>query len=151
IRHLFYRIACGLHLIPKTEPAYKGLCGHLSKWRRSGEIEWSAFTDNTRWHIQQETFDGIKDALENTANTYPRNLWSTQDHYVEVWVEKDSIAGLVAETANSFGVPVFVCRGFASLSSLYGAANTFRNAINAGKSVIVYHLGDYDPSGVAAG
>jgi hypothetical protein len=150
IRHLFYRLV-GLGVIPKTEQAYKLLCGHLSKWRRSEEIPWSAFADNTRWHIQHTTFDGVEDALRNTATTYRRNLWSTQPFFVEVWVEKDAIASIVAGTANSFGVPVFVARGFASLSSLYSAANTFREAVGAGKKVVIYHLGDYDPSGVAAG
>jgi hypothetical protein len=151
IRHLFYRLSSGLHIIEKTELAYKGLCGHLSKWRRSGDVAWSAFADNTRWHIRRPTFDSVPDALKNTAENYRRNLWDTQPYYVEVWVEKDSIASLVAETANSFGVPVFVCRGFASLSSLYSAAETFRAATEAGKSAIIYHLGDYDPSGIAAG
>jgi hypothetical protein len=33
----------------------------------------------------------------------------------------------------------------------YGAAETFRAAIGTGKQIIIYHLGDYDPSGVAAG
>ena len=150
IRHLFYRLV-GLGVIPKSEQAYKLLCGHLSKWRRSDEIAWGAFADNTRWHIRHETFDGVEDALRNTAETYRRNLWSTQPFFVEVWVEKDSIASIVAGTANSFGVPVFVARGFASLSSLYSAANTFRTAVEAGKEVVIYHLGDYDPSGVAAG
>ena len=150
IRHLFYRLV-GLNVIEKTEAAYKGLCGHLSKWRRSEEIPWGAFADNTRWHIRHKTFDGIEEALRSTAETYRRNLWSTQPFYLEAWVEKDSIASIVAGKANSFGVPVFVARGFASLSSLYSAANTFREAVEAGKQVIIYHLGDYAPRGVAAG
>lgn len=149
IRHLFYRLV-GLRVIEKTEQAYKGLGSHLSKWRRSEEIPWSAFADNTRWHIRQETFNGIHDALQNTVESYRRNLWSTQKFYIEVWVEKDAIAGIVANTANSFGVPVFVARGFASLSSLYNAANTFRQATDAGKTAVIYQLGDFDPSGVAA-
>jgi hypothetical protein len=150
IRHLFYRLI-GLSVIPKTEAAYKNLCGHLSKWRRDGQISWAAFSDSTRWHIQQKTFDGIQDALKNTVETYRRNLWATQKFYCEVWVEKDAMAGIVSDVANSFGVPVFVCRGFASLSSLYNAAQTFKQAIEAGKKVAIYHLGDYDPSGIAAG
>jgi hypothetical protein len=150
IRHLFYRLV-GLGRIDKTEASYKGLCGHLSNWRRSSEIPWSAFADNTRWHIKLPTFDGVDDVLKNTKDTYRRNLWINQPYYIEVWVEKDAIASIVAGTANSFGVPVFVARGFASLSSLYSAANTFREATTAGKKAIIYHLGDYDPSGVAAG
>ena len=149
IRHLYYRLV-GLNVIPKTEQAYKGLCKHLSKWRRTGQVPYDAFTDSTRWHIKSPTYDGLEDALDTTINTYRRNLWSTQPYYIEIWVEKDSIAGIVSDVADKFGVPVFVCRGFASLSSLYSAANTFRNAIESGKNAIIYHLGDHDPSGVAA-
>lgn len=149
VRHLFYRLV-GLEVIEKEEAAYKGLCRHLSRWRRQEEIPWAAFADNTRWHIKGRTFDSVEDALSNTAETYRRNLWQTQEHFVEIWVEKDSIASIVAQTANSFGVPVFVCRGFASLSSLYSAANTFKEAAANGKSPVIYHLGDHDPSGVAA-
>lgn len=150
IRHLFYRLT-GLHIIPKTEAGYKGLCSHLSKWRRAGRIQWSAFADNTRWHIKHRTFGSVDDALRNTVQNYRRDLWDTQPYYIEVWVEKDAMASIVSDTANKWGVPVFVCRGFASLSSLYAAAATFRIATEAGKKVIIYHLGDYDPSGVAAG
>jgi hypothetical protein len=72
VRHLFYRLV-GLRVVEKTEQAYKGLCSHLSKWRRSEQIPWSAFADNTRWHICHNTFDGIEDALRTTAETYRRN------------------------------------------------------------------------------
>jgi hypothetical protein len=149
VRHLFYRLV-GLDVIPKTEVAYHLLVRHLSRWRRSGEIPWDAFADSTRWHIRRPTFDGIKDALQRTRETYRRDLWSTQPHYCELWIEKDAIASIVAEVANDFGVPVFVCRGFASLSSLYGAARTFREARMNGKRVTIFHMGDYDPSGHAA-
>ena len=150
IRHLFYLLV-SQGIIEKTEAAYKALCSHLSKWRRSGAVPWNSFTDSTRWHIQGTTFYNMQDALNTTVETYRRNLWADQDHYLEVWVEKDAIAGIVAPKANAFGVPVFVCRGFASLSSLFSAANTFRRMAEAGKKVIIYHFGDYDPSGVAAG
>jgi hypothetical protein len=149
-RHLFYRLV-GQHVIPKTEAAYKALIAHLSKWRRSGEIPWESFADNTRWHIRPPTFDGVADALQNTVENYRRDLWRDQSCYIEIWVEKDSIAGLVSHTANSWGVPVFVARGFASLSSLYSAAATFRRQAASGKRIVIYHFGDFDPSGVAAG
>ena len=150
IRHLFYRLV-GLHVIEKTESAYHNLCHHLSKWRRSGDVPWDAFSDSTRWqHIRQPTFDSVDDALENTVATYRRNLWESQSAYIEIWCEKDAMASILWQVAEPFGVPVFVCRGFASLSSLYSAANTFRGWDKAGKETIIYHFGDWDPSGVAA-
>jgi len=121
IRHLFYRLV-GLNIIPKTELAYKGLCSHLSHWRKAGEVPWNAFSDSTRWHIKATMFDSITDALTRTRETYRRNLWATQSSYVEVWVEKDAIAGVIDDVTDSFGVPLFVCRGFASLSSMYSAS-----------------------------
>jgi hypothetical protein len=149
VRHLFYRLV-GLGVIPKTESAYKSLVHHLSNWRRNGEIAWDGFADSTRWHIRKPAFDGVEDALQRTRETYRRDLWSTQRHYCELWIEKDAIASVVADLANEFGVPVFVCRGFASLSSLYGAAQTFKEMAGNGKRVTIFHLGDYDPSGHAA-
>src|SRR5439155_7534672 len=125
VRHLFYRLV-GLEAIPKTEKAYRGLVHHLSNWRRNHEIPWNAFADSTRWHIRNPTFDGIADALQRTRETYRRDLWSNQPCYVELWIEKDAVASIVADIADEFGVPVFVCRGFANLSSLYIAAPTFK-------------------------
>jgi hypothetical protein len=149
VRHLFYRLVAQ-GVIAKTENEYRGLVHHLSKWRRDGEVPWDAFADSTRWHIKNETFDGITDALQRCRETYRRDLWSTQPYYVELWLEKDAIASIVADVAGEFGVPIFVCRGFASLSSLHGAAQTFRRAKMSGKRVTIFHLGDYDPSGHAA-
>jgi hypothetical protein len=149
IRHLFYRLV-GLDIIPKTERAYKTLCGHLSHWRKDDEIPWDAFADSTRWHIIPPMFDSLEDALERTRQSYRRDLWASQGHYVEVWVEKDAIAGVIAKVTRSFGVPLFVCRGFASLSSMYSASLTFKDVQDKGKAVVILHLGDYDPSGYAA-
>jgi hypothetical protein len=149
VRHLFYRLVA-LGKIPKTERAYAGLIKFLTKWRRSGQIKWSAFADSTRWHIKSATWDSMADSLANTAATYRRNLWNNQKSYVEIWCEKGAMAAILSRAADPFGVPVFVARGFASLSSLYSAAETFQGYIDAGKSCVIYHFGDHDPSGVAA-
>ena len=149
IRHLFYRLV-GLNVIPKAELAYKGLCGHLSRWRKSREVPYHAFSDSTRWHIKPPMYDGIEDALRRTRESYRRDLWASQSHYTEVWVEKDAIAGVIADVTSEWGVPLFVCRGFASLSSMYSASLTFKEAQERVKEVTIFHLGDYDPSGHAA-
>lgn len=149
IRHLFYRLV-GLGVIEKTEKAYKALCAHLSRWRKNGEVPWDAFSDSTRWHIRPPMFDGIADALRRTRESYRRDLWATQPYYTEVWIEKDAIAGVIADITREFGVPLFVCRGFASLSSLYSASMVFKEVQKQGKAVVIYHCADYDPSGHAA-
>ncbi len=149
LRHLFYRLS-GLGAIEKTEDDYKRLCHLTAAWRKAGDIPWRSFTDSTRWYIREPLFDSLADALRNTQEMYRKNLWQTQGAYVEVWVEKAAIAPIVAEVASGFGVGTFVCRGFSSLSSLFSASELFRRQIESGKEVFVYHVGDYDPSGIAA-
>lgn len=147
IRHLFYRLV-GKGKVEKTERAYKLLCGHLAKWRRQRVVPWDAFVDNLRWHMGRPTFDSIKSALINTVSTYRRNAWGNTDTYIEIWCEKDAIAGVLNEIADPFGVKVFPCRGFASLSSLYGAASIFEAQQRNRKQCKVYFFGDHDPSGL---
>ena len=63
---------------------------------------------------------------------------------MEVWLEKDALAGVVYEVTQEFDVPLMVTRGYASLSYLHEAAE----AIAAqGKPAHLYYFGDYDPSG----
>ena len=150
ISHLFYRLV-GHDVIPKNEVEYLRLAHDLAKWRRRGLVAWNAFTDSTRWHIVDESFDSVRDALADTVSTYRRNLWRTQPCYLEIWCEKDACAQILAKKARPFGVPVFIARGFASLTSLYEAAAVFRRANEHGKRSIIYQFGDHDPSGVMAG
>jgi hypothetical protein len=45
-------------------------------------------------------------------------------------------------------VPFFSCRGYTSQSEIWGAAQRLGSKIDAGKNVVVIHLGDHDPSGI---
>lgn len=149
IRHLFYRLVSG-GAIEKTEREYRALCHHLATWRRSGNVPWDGFTDNTRWRLADaDGFNSVQDALRSTAELYRRDLWADQDVYVEVWCEKDAIASILWAEARRWGVSVFPFKGFSSLSALYESAMTFREQENRGKDIHVYYFGDHDPSGVA--
>lgn len=147
IRHLFY-LAVSAGLIEKTERGYQNLTHLLGRWRRAKLIAWDAFVDSTRWYYRIDTHDNLEAALQNTVTAYRRNLWQTQGAYVEVWVEKDAIASILLREASTFGVPVFPCRGYPSLSSLSTAAETFAAKRAEGRSCWVYYFGDHDPTGV---
>src|SRR5262249_48942139 len=68
--------------------------------------------------------------------------------YVEIWLEKDALAGVIYPVTSMYDVPLMVARGYASLSFLYTAAEYIGGlAVPA----YIYHLGDFDPSGVNAG
>lgn len=148
IRHLFYRLA-GMRAIEKSEEGYKNLCGHLSKWRKQRKIAFNAFIDGTRWHYGVTTYDDAQDALADSVRGYRKNLWDTQECHVEVWAEKDAIASIVHPISDTWGLKTFICRGFASISSLYNAAEIFNAKRRQGKIPHILYLGDHDPSGKA--
>ena len=66
---------------------------------------------------------------------------------VEVWCEKDALAGVIGDVTEEFTVPLYVSRGFASDSYLYSAAE---HILADGRPVFIYEFGDHDPSGVLA-
>jgi hypothetical protein len=118
------------------------------KWRRSGDISWSAFADNTRFYYGRRGSSNMEEALRISVENYRRNLWITQPIFVELWCEKDAITAIILEEAQKFGVQVFPFRGFISGSALYNIADSFKTQQRKGKEVYVYYFGDHDASGL---
>jgi hypothetical protein len=113
--------------------------------RLAGEVEFGWIADNTRWMRKPRSHSSLEEALEHTAKTYRRSVWDDQDAYVEVWLEKDALAGVLVKVTSAWDVPLMVTRGFASLSFLYEAADAIRAQ---GRPAFLYYFGDHDPSGV---
>jgi hypothetical protein len=65
--------------------------------------------------------------------------------YVEVWTEKDAIAGVLLEETAPWDVPLMVSRGFSSITYLHEAAEAIAQQ---GKPAFLCYFGDHDPSGV---
>jgi len=117
----------------------------LTAMRRAGEMPFGWIGDNTRWMRKPRTYSSMQDMLALTAKTYRRALWDNQAAYVEIWLEKDALAGVVYGETDPWDVPLMVTRGYPSLSYLYEAAEAIAEC---GKPAYLYYLGDWDPSGV---
>lgn len=144
-RSVFYRLV-SRGVIGKRESEYQGtVIRLLSQMRRRGEIPYRWITDGTRLRQKPLTHDSLLDALELTRRTYRRALWNDQDAYVEIWSEKQAIAGVLYQVTREWDVPLLVCRGYPSLSYLYDAAAEIEAQ---GKPAFLYYFGDHDPSGV---
>jgi len=145
VRQVFYRLV-SLGIIAKTEGEYKAtVCRLLSEMRRAGDLPFGWIADNTRWMRKPQTYAGLEDLLRSTVETYRRNLWDTQGAYVEVWLEKDALAGVLYPETERWDVPLMVTRGYPSLSFLHEAAVAIATV---GRPVYLYYFGDHDPSGV---
>ena len=146
-RQVFYQMTSRGY-VDKNEAQYKGtVCRLLTEMRLDGTIPYEWITDSTRWMIKPDTYDSMQEALQLTAETYRRALWSRSDCYVEVWLEKQALAGIVNEITSVWDVPLMVNHGFGSISYIHKAAMDIRRI---GKPTFIYYLADYDPSGVAA-
>lgn len=146
VRQVFYQ-ATVRSIIEKTEAGYTKVQTDLALMRRAGELPYEWLADNTRWQRKPRTFNSVEEALKQTAQLYRKNLWASADAYVEIWLEKDALAGVVWPVTAAYDVPLMVARGYASLSFLHTAAE-FINDLTV--PAYIYHLGDYDPSGVNA-
>jgi hypothetical protein len=131
-------------IVEKTEAGYRKVQRMLADLRRDGRLPWHWIADSTRWQRKPRTWNSLEDAIEETARTYRRSLWTNADSYVEVWLEKDALAGVLYPITSKWDVPLMVSRGYASLSFLYEAAS-YISQLDC--PAYLYHFGDYDPSG----
>jgi hypothetical protein len=144
VRQVFYQ-ACNRELIEKTESEYKNtVCRKLKEMRLNGRIPFGWISDNTRWMRKPTMYTGMEEALTRTARFYRKDLWSDLDVYVEVWLEKEALAGVLMQETRNWGVPLMVCRGYPSVTFLHEAAETIDSK---DKPTHLYYFGDHDPSG----
>ena len=82
------------------------------------------------------------------ADQFAVDLWDTQENYVECWIEKDALVGVIEGICTELDVPYFACRGYTSQSEMWGAAQRLIEREKRGKKTTIIHLGDHDPSGI---
>jgi len=134
-----------LYVVSKEETGYDVVQRQLLALRRAGTMPFEWIADHTRWMRKPLSHHSLEDALYYTQQTYRRSVWADSPVYVEIWLEKDALSGVLYEETRRYDVPLMVARGFSSETFIHGAAQ----AIEAeGKPAYLYYFGDHDPSGV---
>jgi hypothetical protein len=147
VRQVFYALTVK-GVIAKVEIEYKRtVIRLLTEMREAGDVPFGWIADNTRLMRKPSSFTGVGACLESVANSYRRNLWASMPVYVEIWCEKDALAGVLLEETKLYDVPLMVARGYSSISFLHSAAMAIKDR---GKPAYIYHFGDLDPSGIDA-
>lgn len=147
LRQLFYQhVARGL--IPNTERSYKRLGSIVNDARLAGYIDWDSIIDRTRNVREVTHWRDPEHIINGAARSFRRALWEAQGDYVEVWIEKDALVGVIAGICSELDVPYFSCRGYTSQSEMWAASQRLLEPVKQGKHVTVLHLGDHDPSGI---
>jgi hypothetical protein len=110
-------------------------------------MDWIA--DASRWKHEATTYPSLDSAMNSLATKYRRSYWDGAKHYVELWLEKEALAGVMETVTREYAVPLMPAHGYSSVTFLWKAAEDIKN-FWADKPAYIYLFGDRDPSGVDA-
>jgi len=121
----------------------------LVKMRWDGDLPFDWIIDSSRTIRGSQGYNrSVKDFLDGLIDRIP-NMYSLDllaDHKwsIQVWLEKEALAGVVWPMCQRWDVPLYCARGYASLSFLHEAAKDLEAKERPAR---ILHFGDYDPSG----
>lgn len=148
LRQLYYQFVSRM-LIPNNEKEYDNLGAAVSDGRMAGLLDWDMITDRLRQIERVSTWDSPADIIATCANQFRLDKWARQPNYVEVWIEKDALVGVIEPTCRTLEVPYMACRGYISSSAVWEAGHQrFKPQLEEGKECHLLYLGDHDPSGI---
>jgi len=148
LRQLYYQFVAH-HDLPNTEKSYKNLGKLISDARLAGLIDWNAIEDRGRVPVRPNEWNSISDICNVVVDTFRLPRWAGQPNYVELWVEKQALAGVLEPVAEEHHVTLMVNKGYSSQSAMFDAAVRFVRAYKSGghEQGYVLYIGDHDPSG----
>lgn len=147
LRQLYYQFVAR-DLIANTQQSYKRLGDIVNKARMGGWLDWDYIVDRTRNLRGTSHWTDPSSVIDSAAYGYRIDKWTDQPVRVEVWVEKEALAGIIERAARRHDLNWFSCRGYVSQSEMWAAAQRIGRYIQAGQRVVILHLGDHDPSGI---
>jgi hypothetical protein len=143
LRQLFYRcVSAGL--LSNSQKEYKRLGTVMTRLREAGEVPLTWIVDHIRATLKPSSWSGLADFGDDVRDAYRKDFWSSLPHHVEVFVEKDAVAGTIQPVTEEYDVALRVCRGYCSLSFVGEIAASWARTP---KPVFAYYVGDFDPSG----
>ena len=118
---------------------------HLTWAREQGLIPWEWVVDETRAPERVSAWENPAEYIEVVKRSYRRDRWTDQPDWIEVWSEKGTIRGTLAPVLQDYGVTLRVLHGYGSATAINEVATESREA---GKTLTVFYVGDWDPSGL---
>lgn len=147
LRQLYYQLV-SRDIIPNKKSEYSKLSTLLKEGRMGGVVDWDAIEDRLRVPKKPSSWNSPAEILDSAIYSFALPRQEGQDVYLEVWVEKDALSGVLSRVTSKYHIPILVNRGYSSASAMYEAYNRFQDADVCGQAVKILYLGDYDPSGI---
>jgi hypothetical protein len=142
VRQVYYQLV-SRQVIQNSRGQYNAVSKALRDARKDGIIPWSWIEDRLRRPRHVGMWPDLAAFGRLVSQAYRRDVWQTQPGRVEVWLEKDALAGIFEAVLDAYGVTLNVGRGYDGWASISNAARRF----TTGETVTVLYFGDFDPSG----
>jgi len=164
VRQIFYRFV-SMAVFANNQSSYNTLDKALTIARQQGLISFEAIEDRVRQFIGGENpftdetpddvfndavneFESAEVTFQYSWQDYHLPYWYDQPKYVEVWLEKDALAGVFQKVTDKYNVCLAPCRGYPSLSFLHEATKRLTFIDNGEKEIIILYFGDFDMRGI---
>ena len=148
LRQLYYQFVSKA-LIENTMRSYNKLGSVINDGRLAGLIDWDSIEDRTRNVQSVSHWTNPKDIVETCANQFRVDKWKNQNYRVEVWIEKEALAGVIEPICRKLDVSFLACKGYTSQSEMWVAGQRLKQFYDdQGQRPVIIHLGDHDPSGI---
>lgn len=147
LRQLYYQLVAR-DFIENTIKSYKRIGDIVSNARLAGLIDWEMIEDRGRETITPPMWESPAQIINAAASQFAIDRWADQDYHVEVMVEKAALEGVLIPVCRELGIRFTANRGYSSQSAMYEAGKRIEKMIDCGKNVVVFYLGDHDPSGI---
>jgi len=147
LRQLYYQLV-SRDIIPNEVREYAKLSTLLVKGRMGGVVDWEAIEDRIRVPFLPYWVTGIGDAINDTIEQYRLDRQEGQNVYIELWVEKDALSGILKRITSHYHIKLMVNRGYSSCTAMHDAYKRIEEVGYPCKKKVILYLGDHDPSGL---
>jgi len=147
LRQLYYQLV-SRDIIANQASEYAKLSTLLTEARMYGLIDWNFIEDRIRIPKMASQWKDIPSIVDSAIQSYRKDRWVGQDNYIEVWVEKDALSGVLEPITRKYHCNLMVNRGYSSASAMHDSSIRFKRQERQGKKTFILYLGDHDPSGM---
>lgn len=150
LRQVFYILVAN-YGYKKTENAYENLGNTLGLARRAKWIPFDYLRDDSfsgHWYEHYADEDGFWGDVKARAQDFTLDKLAEQGVKIRVHCEAAGMLQQLERVCKPYSVPVYSCSGFDSLTVKHDLKEDIVNTETyEGKSTVILHLGDHDPSG----
>jgi hypothetical protein len=148
VRQLYYQLVAR-DVVVNTLQSYKRVASIINDGRLAGVVDWEAIEDRTREFVRRQRWESGAHILQAASDSFHVDMWSNQSLRCFVIIEKEALVGVLEPICNKLDVPILAARGYPSGTVLREFSQSdILPALDASQDVVVFHLGDHDPSGM---